>query len=85
MPYILKADRLAVTPQGGVATSAGELNYQFTVLMIAYMKQNNCYQGINDVLGALDGAKLEFYRRWVAPYEDYKNAVNGDVYPTGDG
>jgi hypothetical protein len=81
MPYIIHSDRevAAVYPK-----SAGELNYAFTDTIIEYMKQHNNYQGINDVLGALEGAKMEFYRRWVVPYEDYKCASNGDVYPTGE-
>jgi hypothetical protein len=36
---------------------------------------------VNDVVGALDGAKAEFQRRVVAPYEDKKIRENGDVYP----
>jgi len=38
------------------------------------------YQNINDLLGALEGAKLELYRRVAAPYEDEKVESNGDVY-----
>lgn len=38
------------------------------------------YQLINDVIGAVEGAKLEFYRRMAAPYEDKKKDENGDVY-----
>jgi hypothetical protein len=37
------------------------------------------YQHFNDVLGALEGAKLELYRRRIAPYEDTKIVENGDV------
>ncbi len=35
----------------------------------------------NAVVGALECAKLELYRRMVAPYENGKIAENGDVYP----
>ncbi|MDC3283262.1 hypothetical protein OAV41_01680 [Planctomycetota bacterium] len=38
------------------------------------------YQQCNDVMGALTGAQLEFYRRFVADYEDTKIRDNGDVY-----
>jgi len=31
-------------------------------------------------MGALEGAKLEFYRRVVVPYEEKKMKENGDVY-----
>lgn len=66
---------------------AGDLNYAFTELAIAYLKRKGLnYQHINDVVGALDGAKAEFQRRVVAPYEDEKIGQNGDVYPpTTDG
>lgn len=32
-------------------------------------------------MGAADLARLEFYRRLIAPYEDMKIKENGDVYP----
>ena len=38
------------------------------------------YSLINEVTGALENAKLEFYRRVVVPYEDMKIKINGDVY-----
>jgi hypothetical protein len=83
MPYITKQDRINLDA-GGSAQTAGELNYEFTKLIVDYVSRNNNYQGMNDIIGALEGAKLEFYARWVRPYEDYKIAVNGDVYPTGE-
>lgn len=64
--------------------SPGELNYIFTRIAIAYMQTKALRYGyLNDVIGALEGAKLEFYRRIAAPYEDSKIASNGDVYPPG--
>ena len=38
------------------------------------------YQHVNDALGALEGAKLELYRRVAAPYENDKAVQHGDVY-----
>ena len=85
MPYIKREDRYRLIPRSvevAEAKSAGELNYQFTVLAIYYFQANGGnYQAINDVLGALEGAKLEFYRRIAAPYEETKIEQNGDVYP----
>lgn len=53
--------------------TAGELNFLFTKLAIQYIAQNGTrYQYMNDVMGALEGAKTEFYRRVVAPYENQK-------------
>ena len=60
---------------------AGELNYKITLLLIEYMKLKGLsYQTINDIMGALEGSKAEFYRRIAAPYEDSKIKQNGDVY-----
>lgn len=38
------------------------------------------YATINEALGALSGAQLEFYRRVAAPYETQKAIDNGEVY-----
>lgn len=77
MPYIKPEDRERVlktrTPQ-----TAGELNYLLTVTILNYVGSPN-YAKINDVLGALEGAKLEFYRRTVVPYENSKITENGDL------
>jgi len=39
------------------------------------------YAELNEVIGVLECAKQELYRRVVAPYEDGKAKINGDVYP----
>lgn len=79
MPYIqeFKKDFASTDP-----ACAGELNYAFTELIIKYIERKGLsYQTINDIVGALEGAKMEFYRRVAAPYEDKKIKENGDVYP----
>ena len=38
------------------------------------------YARINELIGVLECAKLELYRRIAVPYEDTKIAENGDVY-----
>jgi hypothetical protein len=82
MPYIHQDDRLLLELNGpAYASTAGELNFLITALCIEYLNTNGKnYQRINDVVGALEGAKLEFYRRVAAPYEDLKIKENGDVY-----
>ena len=61
--------------------TAGELNYCLTSLVVDYIARHGLsYARINDVLGALEGAKQEFYRRVAVPYEDKKCAENGDVF-----
>jgi len=82
MPYIKENDRSFVTPVlDSNLENPGELNYAITCIVIKYIKKKGLsYQAINDVVGALEGAKLEFYRRVAAPYEDSKITENGDVY-----
>lgn len=62
--------------------NAGELNYMLSMVVRGYIHQHGLnYQSINDAVGALEGAKAEFQRRVVAPYEDTKITENGDIYP----
>lgn len=83
MPYIKQEDRnpilkgLESVPN---VTTPGQFNYMVTVLAHRYLKFNGeNYQHYNDLIGALEGIKLELYRRQVAPYEDKKIHENGDV------
>ena len=82
MPYIKSEQRLKIKPQTiSYATNGGDLNYQITCLLVDYMKFNEPgYQTYNDMIGALEAAKLELYRRKVKVYEDLKMQTNGDVY-----
>lgn len=80
MPYIVKERRTPIN-LGDIPQNSGELNYKITCMLIDYYyAHGKRYLQINDVLGALEGAKLEFYRRVAAPYEDEKIKENGDVY-----
>lgn len=80
MPYLAKPDRNFIDRTGDARTS-GELNYIITQAIIEYLRRNGTtYRIINDIMGALEGAKLEFYRRVAVPYEDQKIKENGDVY-----
>lgn len=86
MPYIKNDDKLALSKITDALAEVpprtpGELNYLITTVCLQYMKNNAVgYQRVNDVMGALEGAKMEFYRRFAAPYEDKKIFENGDVY-----
>lgn len=81
MPYIKVDDRIELNTLMRDPETAGELNYAITKMVMFYLneKKKN-YQTMNDIIGALEGAKTEFYRRVVAPYEDQKISENGDVY-----
>ena len=79
MPYI-KPERREPLIQSRDAKTPGELNFLLTREIKAYLeRQGLAYQTINDVLGALEGAKQEFYRRVIAPYEDEKIRHQGDI------
>jgi hypothetical protein len=65
---------------GDSPKTAGELNYAITMLIKEYLGETPNYQRFNDVLGALEGAKLEMVRRRLNDYEDSKIAQNGDVW-----
>lgn len=83
MPYVKESVRKQIEPCSGrrYAETPGELNYQLTRLCFLYEQSHGySYQTYNDIIGALEGAKLEMYRRRVAAYEDTKLNENGDVY-----
>jgi hypothetical protein len=85
MPYIKREDRERLNPlidllEGQDIRNPGELNYILTMIVHRYLNQKpESYQMYNDAVGALEGAKLELYRRHVASYENEKIKENGDV------
>lgn len=83
MPYVDAKDRDDLEPcSARDAMTPGELSYQITCLVDGYLAGNLDYQALNDVMGALEGSKLEMYRRVAAGYEDRKCEINGDVFVT---
>lgn len=85
MPYIKSEDRTKFMETFWKLREVrfdtpGDLNYFITKVVHFYTEQHGGnYQSYNDVLGALEGVKLELYRRKVASYEDSKIETNGDV------
>jgi len=59
--------------------SEGDLNYIITRILLS--TNPSCYADYNKLIGVLESAKLEFYRRAISKYEDVKMKNNGDVYP----
>lgn len=93
MPYIDSFGRAALRDvaeaiDGVSIKSVGDLNYLLTKITQRYLDTRKDlrgqYQTFNDVIGALECAKMELYRRQVAAYEDEKCAENGDVYTPAD-
>ncbi len=85
MPYIHPRCRGPIDDGFLEPQTAGELNYAITQLVIRFLYAGRrlapSYTDFNDAIGALECAKLELYRRKIAPYEDTKMIENGDVYP----
>ena len=85
MPYISRDRRKALDEEldilGENIESVGELDYAFTRLAGLLVKKigGRSYTIFNSVIGVFESAKLEFYRRRLAPYEDKKIQENGDV------
>lgn len=85
MPYIKQEDRARFASilerlNEVPIRSAGELNFLVTSVVHHYLQQfPKSYGTYNEAIGALEAAKLELYRRQVAPYEDIKIQENGDL------
>ncbi len=95
MPYIpqtrrdeidleLIAERLNWVPE-----NAGDLNFLVSTFIANYIKEKGLkYAVVNEMIGALECAKMELNRVIIGPYEDIKIAENGPVYhnilPSGE-
>lgn len=86
MPYIDPALRHPLEHDNDVhPMDAGQLNFAITRTIHHYLERRGVrYATLNEVIGVLECAKLELYRRVVAPYEEIKIAQNGDVFPRID-
>ncbi len=82
MPYIIPEARERIQSDGDEAIlTPGELNYAVTCTVMNYLDRAGIsYSTMNEVIGVLECAKLELYRRMVVPYEQKKIEENGDVY-----
>ena len=84
MPYIKQKDRdkyIDFLNKVPIPNNPGELNYLITMLCALYKDCNAPinYSKYNEIIGVLECAKLEFYRRKVTEYEKIKIEENGDV------
>lgn len=88
MPYINKHDRakfynLDSDPMDvpTAPETVGELTYLITRTVQRYLTEHGItYSTQAQVLGALEGAKADFIRRVLNPYEATKERENGDVW-----
>ena len=86
MPYIKPEDRkvfqeLLRNFKYLTTSDPGELNYLLTKICLWYLDTHHySYKTMNEVVGALECAKQEFYRKVVVPHEEIQKEKNGDVY-----
>jgi hypothetical protein len=85
MPYIKKEDRIDLDECINDLEmyinneKPGELCYVIYKVLNDLTKENKCFKTMSSLISEVECAKLEFYRRIVAPYEDKKIEENGDV------
>jgi hypothetical protein len=98
MPYIPQQQRIDIHNDllddelGGLnwtPENAGELNFLVSTFIANYIKTKGLkYAVVNEMIGALECAKLELNRVIIGPYEDIKIQENGPVYdgilPSGE-
>jgi hypothetical protein len=83
MPYIEQSERYNFDKLLDLFDdfNEGQLNYIITRLCRKYIEKNGeKYKNYNALIGALECAKFELYRRRISKYEDVKIIENGDVY-----
>ncbi len=83
MPYIDKVERDKITKwlerALGEIDTKGQLCFAIYYLMKEFAERRMNFDNASNSLIAADCAKLEFYRRIMAPYEDKKIEENGDI------
>lgn len=85
MPYIKPYQRDILEPfvdeLAQRCSTSGDFTYVIYALaktMVKYQHGRD-YDYLSKIIGCMECAKTEFYRRIVAPYEDQKIKENGDV------
>jgi hypothetical protein len=89
MPYIKQERRPVITTatlslaevlqnMGNGVPVNGDVVYAL-YLLVDELYTYGGFEELSDGIKVLEAAKLEFYRRRVAPYEDIKIKENGDV------
>jgi hypothetical protein len=87
MPYIPQQQRkevyteLSADSLNWIPGNAGELNFVVSTFIANYIRAKGLkYAAVNEMVGALECAKMELNRVIIGPYEDIKIAENGPVY-----
>lgn len=80
MPYVTPTVRDEIEA-GRPPETVGELTYCLYKISLAYLGlwEDTRYHHYAEVMAALECTKLELARRHLAPFEDKKIELNGDV------
>lgn len=85
MPYITNIEKNMLDNENYPPECEGHLTYLLTKQIQRYVAKNGIrYATHAQVLGALEGAKADFIRRVLTPYEAAKERENGDVWEDFD-
>jgi hypothetical protein len=88
MPYIREEDRIKFKPileeldeiLLHSSMNTGDMNYLITKIVHMFLEEKGLsYQHLNDMIGVLECAKLELYRKIASDYEDTKEKLNGKI------
>jgi hypothetical protein len=84
MPYITSKTRSVfdkdIEKLAKKIINKGELTYcLYRLCLLIVDSWAESYSTYNEIVGALECTKLEFYRRQIGPYEQKKIRDNGDV------
>jgi len=87
MPYIPQEERNYLDPAitelviklRCTGCGPGQMNYVISRICNELFDSNPSYARINGIVGVLECAKAEFYRRKAVPYEENKIKENGDL------
>lgn len=80
MPYLDK-NRKDHLDAGNPMLTAGDLTYMIQQLLKRYwVNSSRRYTNIAEILGAIEGAKADFWDRVGREYEEKKRYENGDAW-----
>ena len=78
-PYLLHLEEIVAQLPVEEEALGGHLNFCISHMMNRLFEERHRYVRVNTLMGAIEGAKQEFYRCQVAEYEEEKRDENGDV------
>lgn len=79
MPYITIEQREELFHRD--PKNSEELQYLIATMVSDYIAdKGRTSASMNDVMGALSSAQLDFYRKVLAQHKDTKELINGHVY-----